>query len=127
MSDFTIPAAHNNARLAATLAYADAGAEKSRIEFYDGNDVRLGTVVLAKPCGAIVSDALVLTQLDPVNDLVAVSGVAVKAAWIAGNNALVAAGSVTDETGSGPFILQGTAGTQLYAGGRLILGATRLG
>lgn len=126
MSDFTITAAHNNARLAATLAYADAGPEKSRIEFYDANDVRLGTAVLAKPCGAVVADALTLVQLDPANDLVVTSGAAARAAWIAGNNTLVAVGTVTDETGAGPFILQGAAGTQLYAGGRLILGATRI-
>ncbi|MBK1693124.1 hypothetical protein, partial [Ectothiorhodospira mobilis] len=55
-----ISVAHNNARLQATADYADTGALNSRIRLYDAADVPLVTITLAKPCGAIVANKLVL-------------------------------------------------------------------
>lgn len=119
---------HNNARLEGpgTVPFADAGPLNSRIHFYDASDTLLVTMVLDKPCGAIVDDVLVLAQLDPVGDMVAVTGSAVTGVWVNGNDVLVGAGTVSDEAGSGDFKISGTTGTMLYAGARAILGVTAL-
>ena len=126
MSDLTISVAHNNARLNATIATADAGAGKSRIRLYDASDVLLATVTLAKPCGSIVSDKLVLTQDNPTADMIVATGTAVRADWINGAGVSIGGGAVTDNAGDGPFKLGGTSGTSLYAGGLVVLGTTQL-
>lgn len=126
MSEFTISEAHNTARLQATVAFADTGANPSRIEFYDASEQLLVSVPLTKPCGNVVAGVLTLIAADPTGTLITVEGIATHASWFSGNNALVAAGSVSDATGDGPFILQGTSGTQLYAGGRAILSDTEI-
>lgn len=126
MSEFTISEAHNTARLEATVAFADTGANPSRIEFYDASEQLLVSVPLAKPCGAVAGGVLVLIAADPTGTLITADGIATHAAWFSGNNTLVAAGSVSDATGDGPFILQGTSGTQLYAGGRAVMGDTEI-
>ena len=117
---------HNNARLAATVAFADTGSANSRIRLYDAADTVLVTMTLTKACGAIVDDKLVLQQLDPSGDLISVSGEAVTGVWISGTGAVVAEGTVSDEAGSGDFKVAGTTGTMLYAGARAILGVTEL-
>ena len=117
---------HNNALLAATVAFADTGALNSRIHLYDAADTLLATMVLDKPCGAVVADVLALTQLDPVGDMVAVTGSAVTGVWVNGADDVVAEGTVSDEAGSGDFKVSGTTGTMLYAGARAILGVTAL-
>lgn len=126
MSEFTISAAHNNARLAATIGFADAGPAASTIEIYDAADVLLATITLAKPCGAVASDLLVLTQADPTTDLITTTGAAQHATWRSGSGQIVAQGPVTDATGDGPFVLAGAAGLTLYAGGLAILGTTAI-
>ena len=117
---------HNNARLAATVAFADTGSANSRIHLYDAADTLLATMVLDKPCGAVVADVLELVQLDPVGDMVAVTGSAVTGVWVNGSDDVVAEGTVSDEAGSGDFKVSGTTGTMLYAGARAILGVTAL-
>lgn len=126
MIEFTISAAHNNARLAATIAFADAGANPSTIELFNASAALLARITLAKPCGAVANDALVLAQAAAGGDMIQADGVAVSAVWLSGTGVPVASGSVTDETGEGPFILEGTEGTQLYAGGRAILGVMEI-
>ena len=126
MSELTIPAAHNNVRLAASIAYADTGTANSRIEFYDAADALLVTMVLAKPCGAIVANKIVLEQEEVGGDQITVQGDAVRAVWINGDDDIVGEGAVTDEAGEGPFKVSGTTGTRLYAGAYAILGLTAL-
>lgn len=126
MTDFVISAAHNNARLAATISFADAGTAASTIEIYDAADVLLATIHLAKPCGVVASDLLVLTQADPTADLITTSGTASRATWRSGSGLVVAQGPVTDATGDGPFVLAGAAGLVLYAGGLAVLGTTAI-
>lgn len=122
----SISVAHNNARLQATLDFADTGALNSRIQFYDAADVLLVTMTLAKPCGAIVSNKLVLQQADPAGDFITTQGEAVTGVWVNGAGAVVGEGTVTDEAGDGDFKVSGTTGTLLYAGARAILGTTEL-
>lgn len=121
-----VSTAHNNTRLAATVAFADTGTANSRIHLYDASDVLLVTITLDKPCGTIVADKLVLEQLDPVGDLIATTGAAVSGVWVNGDDDVVAEGTVSDDAGSGDFKVGGTSGTTLYAGGRAILGVTEL-
>lgn len=126
MADFVISASHNQARQQATISFADAGANPSRIEFYNAADLLLAVATLAKPCGVITGGYIRLAQAAPAGDMIAIDGIAVRAQWISGANQLVASGPATDEAGEGPFIIQGTSGTQLYAGGRLIIGVTEI-
>ena len=125
--EFEISAAHALVRLQATLAYADAGPDASRIALYDVAEQLLVTLTLTKPCGQIAADgALVLTQANAGGDLILTSGQAVSGVWISGGGKLVGRGLVTDEAGAGHFKLLGSTGTQLYAGGKAILGETRI-
>ncbi|MCS4509129.1 hypothetical protein [Xylophilus ampelinus] len=128
-----IPSTHNDARLAATLAYADAGpaAGRARIAFYDTVQPPLGAapggaplveIVLARPCARIVAHVLVLQQQSATGDQIAVSGEVTWGRWLSADGTLVADGRVTDDAGDGDFRIAGTAGTALYAGGRLVLG-----
>ncbi|MGP1680773.1 MAG: hypothetical protein ACTS8S_00395 [Giesbergeria sp.] len=117
---------HNNYLLNATVAFADTGPENSRIRLYDAADTLLVTLVLAKPCGEVLADALVLDQEDPAGDLITAQGSVVTGVWLNGEDTVVATGTVSDEAGSGDFKVTGTTGTLLYAGGRAILGVTAL-
>ncbi len=124
MTDFVISTEHNNARLVATGAFADTGPGPSSIALYDAAQVLLATIILAKPCGTVVDDELRLIQASATGDLIGASGLAASGVWYSGSGAVVAEGAVTDSSGAGPFVLGGAAGTQLYAGGRAILGNT---
>lgn len=126
MVEFTISADHLNARQRATIAFADTGANNSRIHFYDSVNELLATVILAKPCAEINAGVIKLLQESGIGDMIPSDGAAVSARWVSGDDKLVAQGAVSDETGAGPFVIQGTAGTQLYAGGRLVLGITEI-
>lgn len=132
---FTISVAHNDARLAASLAFADLGPGPSRVQFFSTEQPAFGgapgaaplvEVVLAKPCGAIVDHALVFAQAAAGGDMILVQGVALWARWVNGADAIVADGDVSDETGPGVFKIAGTTGTMLYAGGRCIIGLTAI-
>ena len=122
-----ITTAHRAARNAATIAIADAGAGNSSIKLYTAEGgTLLGTRTLAKPCGVINGAGRIVLQLSAAQEMVAADGIATWAEWCDGDGAHIAMGAVTDETGAGPWVLEGTAGTQVYAGGVLGLSATAL-
>lgn len=130
MSDlpaFEISAGHALARLQATQAFADSGPAASTIALYDAAEQLLVTLTLTKPCGQITEAGyLVLTQASGSGDMILVSGQATIGVWATSDGKLVGRGLVTDETGAGHFKLLGSTGTQLYAGGKAILGETRI-
>jgi len=130
MSDlpaFEISAAHALARLQATANYADSGPGASTIALYDSAEQLLVTLTLTKPCGQITEAGyLVLTQASGSGDMILTSGQAAIGVWATGDGKLVGHGLVTDEAGAGHFKLLGSTGTQLYAGGKAILGETRI-
>lgn len=130
MSDvpaFEISAAHALARLQATLAFADSGPANSTIKLYDAAEQLLVTLTLTKPCGQITEGGtLLLTQASGGGDMILASGLAATGVWTTSDGKLIGRGLVTDETGSGHFKLLGSTGTQLYAGGKAILGETRI-
>lgn len=126
-SEFEISAAHALARLQATLAFADSGPEASRIALYDAAEQLLVTLTLTKPCGQITEGgSLLLTQANGGGDMILASGLAATGVWTTSNGQLIGRGLVTDEAGQGHFKLLGSTGTQLYAGGKAILGETRI-
>lgn len=138
MRDLTLALANRAARNAASIARADQGSTPSSIRLYDAQGGALLAVrELAKPCGA-VREADGRIQLAPSsvnNDVVLASGPATWGEWCAGDGAVLAAGPVTDAAGNvsdgvggvldtgdvGPWVLTGTAGTQLYEGGLVLL------
>ena len=127
LPEFEIPAAHALVRLQATLAYADAGSDASRIALYDANELLLVTLTLTKPCGQITEAGyLLLTQANGGGDMIMASGQAATGVWATSDGKLIGRGLVTDEAGQGHFKLLGSTGTQLYAGGKAILGETRI-
>ena len=122
-----ITAAHRAARNQATINAADAGAGSSSIKLYTAEGgTLLGTRTLAKPCGVINGAGRIVLQLSAAQEMVAADGTATWAEWCDGDGTPIASGTVTDETGAGPWILEGTAGTQVYAGGVIGLSATAL-
>ena len=130
MSDspaFEISAAHALARLQATASFADSGPAASTIALYDSAEQLLVTLTLTKPCGQITEAGyLVLTQASGSGDMILTSGQAAIGVWSTSDGKLVGRGQVTDEAGAGHFKLLGSTGTQLYAGGKAILGETRI-
>jgi hypothetical protein len=130
MSDalvFEISAAHALARLQATLAFADSGPDASSIALYDASERLLVTLTLTKPCGQIVDGGyLLLTQASGSGDMILANGQAAIGVWSTSDGQLIGRGLVTDEAGAGHFKLLGSTGTQLYAGGKAILGDTRI-
>lgn len=127
LPEFEISAAHALARLQATLAFADSGPEASRIALYDSSEQLLVTLTLTKPCGQITEGGyLLLTQANGGGDMILASGQAATGVWAASDGKLIGRWLVTDETGAGHFKLLGSTGTQLYAGGKAILGETRI-
>lgn len=122
-----ITTAHRAARNATTVATADAGAGNSSIKLYTAEGgTLLGTRTLAKPCGVITAEGRIVLQLSAAQEMVAADGIATWAEWCNGDGTPIAMGAVTDEAGAGPWILEGTAGTQVYAGGVIGLSATAL-
>jgi hypothetical protein len=125
--EFEISAAHALARLQATANFVDSGAEASRISLYDAAEQLLVTLTLTRPCGQITEGGyLLLTQASGGGDMILASGQAAMGVWSTSDGKLVGRGQVTDEAGDGHFKLLGSAGTQLYAGGKAILGETRI-
>ena len=122
-----ITTAHRAARNAATIATADTGAGNSSIKLYTAEGgTLLGTRTLAKPCGVINGAGRIVLQLSAAQEMVAADGTATWAEWCDGDGDPIATGAVTDETGAGPWVLEGAAGTQVYAGGVIGLSATAL-
>ena len=127
LPEFEISAAHALARLQATVAFADSGPQASRISLYDAAEQLLVTLTLTKPCGQITEGGyLLLTQANGSGDMILASGQAASGVWSTSDGKLIARGQVTDEAGQGHFKLLGSTGTQLYAGGKAILGETRI-
>mgnify|MGYP000853841941 FL=1 len=125
--EFEISAAHALARLQATLAFADSGAGPATIKLYDAAEQLLVTLTLTKPCGQITEGgSLLLTQANSGGDMILASGQAATGVWATSDGKLIGRGQVTDEAGQGHFKLLGSTGTQLYAGGKAILGETRI-
>lgn len=123
-----ITAAHRAARNTATIATADAGAGNSSIKLYTAEGgTLLGTRTLAKPCGVLNGAGRIVLQLGAAQEMVTADGTATWAEWCNGDGAPIATGAVTDETGAGPWILEGTAGTQVYTGGVIGLSTALIG
>lgn len=122
-----ITTAHRAARNQASIDMADAGAGNSSIKLYTAEGgTLLGTRTLAKPCGVINGAGRIALQLGAAQEMVAADGTATWAEWCDGDGTPIASGTVTDETGAGPWVLEGAAGTQVYAGGVIGLSATAL-
>lgn len=124
---FEISAAHALAHLQATANFADSGPAASSIALYDAAEQLLVTLTLTRPCGQITEAGyLVLTQASGSGDMILASGQAAIGVWATSDGKLIGRGLVTDEAGAGHFKLLGSTGTQLYAGGKAILGETRI-
>lgn len=122
-----ITPAHRAARNQASITLADAGAGNSNIKLYTAEGgTLLGTRTLAKPCGTINGAGRIVLQLSAAQEMVAADGIATWAEWCDGDGAPIATGAVTDETGAGPWFLEGAAGTQVYEGGVIGLSTTAL-
>lgn len=125
--EFEISAVHALARLHATRAFADSGTGPATIQLFDANEQLLVTLTLTKPCGQITEGgSLLLTQASGSGDMILASGQAATGVWSTSDGKLIGRGQVTDEAGAGHFKLLGSNGTQLYAGGKAILGETRI-
>ena len=122
-----ITTAHRAARNAASIAHADAGAGNSTLRLYAAEGgALLGTRTLNKPCGT-VNAAGRIALFATANDLVTETGSVTWLEWCDSAGAVMAAGTVTDQAGSGDFKLAGTSGTTVYQGGRVLLDDVILG
>lgn len=132
------------ARNAATIVLADTGSGSSSIKLYTAQGGALLAIrKLASPCGTVRSDdGRIQLAASADNDVVAATGAAAWGEWVAADGSTVlAAGQVTDQDGNvsdgvggvtptgaaGPWVLRGTAGTQLYEGGLVLLNAGLIG
>ena len=119
----SITVAHRAARNQASIDLADAGSAASSIKLYTAQDGDLLAVrTLAKPCGAIVpGTGRIALHGAEATDLAVATGQAAWAEWCDGDGVAIATGTVSDSEGSGDFRLQGASGTQIYAGGVVLL------
>ena len=143
MRDLVLTKAARAARNAASIAQADAGAGHSAIRLYTAQgDTLLAVRQLAKPCGAVrEADGRIQLAIGDSADLVLATGAATWGEWTAADGTVLATGPVTDASGKvtaaggsladtgdvGPWVLLGTTGTQLYAGGLVLLVAGVIG
>lgn len=143
MADLTLTKAHRAARNAASIALADTGSGNSSIWLYDApSGVLLAVRQLDKPCGAVrLADGRIELTQAAVDDVVLQSGGAAWGEWCTGAGVTISAGHVTDASGNttsagtttahpsgiGAFVLSGTTGTQLYAGGIVRLATALIG
>ncbi len=127
-----ITVAHNEARLAATLAHLDAGAGSAAVQIYGGtkpgtisgtpSSAMLVEIGLTKPAGTIASGALTLTQAADV--LIAATGQATWARFVNGDGTVVMDADCSDMAGSAEVKL---VSTQLYEGGDARLASAVIG
>ena len=132
---------HALAQLAASIAFADAGAQPSTIRLYADAAAATGSapagtplaeIPLAKPCGTIAAGQLTLHVADPAGAMALATGQPCAAHWVNGAGLLVAAGTVTDMDHGGDFRVVGAPTAPgddtptLYAGGLVLLGAVVL-
>lgn len=144
MASLTNTQAHRAARNAASIALADAGAGVACIKLYSApsGGTLLAQRNLAKPCGTVRgADGRIELAQATADDLVLLDGGAAWAEWCSASGAAISAGHVTDTAGNytsggavvphpdgvGPFVLTGTTGTQLYAGGIVRLSTALIG
>lgn len=142
--DLTLTQAARTARNAGMLVRADDGAGHSHIVLYTASGgTPLAVRQLAKPCGTLrEADGRILLIADATaTDLVVATGGATWGEWVAADGVVLAAGPVTDASGMasgvggtlvdtggiGPWVLAGTQGTQLYAGGTVLLNSALIG
>lgn len=132
---FEIGPEHAAVQLAATLVFADAGAQSSRIRLYtepNGTGTLLAEISLDKPCGTLASGVITLHPATTGGTMVVATGIPRSGRWISGDDLLVAVGTVTDMDNDGDFKIGGgntTAGDNsptLYAGGLVVLGTLTL-
>ena len=124
-------------QLAVSLAFADSGAEPSRILLYADAGAAAGAapagdplaeIVLAKPCGTIAAGKLTLHPANAAGAMVLANGTPRAAHWVSGEGRLVGAGTVTDMAHEGDFRFGGATtapgddSPALYAGGLVLLG-----
>ena len=120
----SISTAHRAARNQASITLAGAA---STLRFYTAEGgALLGTRTLANPAGTINAQGRIVLAASAA-DLVAETGSVGWAEWCDSAGAVMAAGTVTDQAGSGDFKLAGTAGTTIYQGGRVLLDDVILG
>ncbi|TAN12908.1 MAG: hypothetical protein EPN34_03015 [Burkholderiaceae bacterium] len=131
------------ARNAASIKLADTGAGASSIKLYTApGDTLLAVRVLARPCGSVDAAGRIQLAQAATDDLVLADGGASYGEWCDADGAPIASGHVTDAAGNytdadgavvphpdgvGPFVVSGTAGTRLYAGGVLRLATALIG
>ena len=118
----TIAIAHHNARLAATLAFLNAGAGSPSLRIYAGarpatpdavaGGTLLATIDLAKPAGSISSGVLHLAAAD--DGLIMATGVAAWARLLAADASVALDLDCGDAASNADVKL---ASTQLYEGG----------
>lgn len=144
MRGLTLTQETRAARNAATIVLADTGTGASSIKLYTAQGGTLLAVrKLASPCGTVrPDDGRIQLAASTDNDVVLATGVATWGEWEAADEATVlAVGQVTDQDGNvsdgvggltptgdaGPWVLQGTTGTQLYEGGLVLLNTGLIG
>jgi len=123
---------HNEARLAGTLAFLDAGTNSARLRIYGGtrpatpatlpNSVMLVEIKLTKPAGTIAAGLLTLTQQE--DGLITATGIATWARLVNGNEVTALDLDCTGTDGTGDVKL---ASTNLYLGGDARLVSAILG
>ena len=120
----SISTAHRAARNQASITLAGA---TSTLRFYaaEGGTL-LATRTLANPAGTINAQGRIVLSASAA-DLVAETGNVGWAEWWDSAGAVMAAGTVSDESGAGDFKLAGTSGTTVYQGGRVLLDDVILG
>ena len=134
--------AHRAARNAASIALADTGAGVASIKLYAAaGGTLLAVRNLAKPCGTVNGAGRIALAQAVADDLVLADGGAAWAEWVDAGGTAISSGHVTDAAGNyssggavvahpdgvGPFVLTGTTGTQLYAGGIVRLTTALIG
>ena len=123
---------HNEARLAGTLSFLDAGSNTARLRIYGGarppnpaatpTSAMLVEIELTKPAGTVAGGLLTLTQ--QADGLITATGVATWARLANGNDQTAMDMDCSDASGSGDVKL---ASTTLYQGGDTRLVSAILG
>jgi hypothetical protein len=137
--------AHRAARNAASIALADTGAGNASVRLYSAPGGTLMAVrSLAIPCGTVrpADGRIELVALTDSPEVALSTGPVTWGEWCDGSGVAISAGRVTDEAGNitdgtgtvvpdpdgvAAFVLGGTTGTQVYAGGLVLLNAALIG
>lgn len=141
----THAAVRQAARNAASIALADTGSGNSSLRLYtSAGGTLLAVRTLGKPCGTVGAgpDHRITLAMVETTEVAIATGAARHAEWCDGSGVAISAGRVTDPDGNvtdgtgavvpdpegvGPFVLGGSAGTMVYAGGLVLLYAGLIG